>query len=91
MNLIKLKKRLIGITLLLSGCSSLPPFPHVNQCGYSVKFNKFRCCDENGKSCFNLRREDPKMEGAQCLSGSDYKKASHWIDSVTGIAQQRCR
>lgn len=62
----------------------------MNQCGYSVKFNKFRCCDNDGKNCFNLKRDDASMEAAQCLSADDFKKVSEWVDTVKQIAEERC-
>jgi hypothetical protein len=84
-------KTILFLTSLISGCASLPPFPEVNQCGYSVKFNKFRCCDTETKKCFNLKREDPSMEAAQCLSADDYKKSEEWVQSVVDIANRRCK
>lgn len=86
-----LSLKLSIISLVLSGCGSLPAFPNVAQCGYSVKFNKFRCCYTQTKECFNLKRDDSKMEGAQCLSGQDYKKSEAWVDSVVQIANTHCR
>lgn len=88
LSLIKIKA--ILLIIILSSCASVPPFPSVNQCGYSVKFNKFRCCNTETKKCFDLRREDPGMEAAQCLSADNYKTVSAWIDAVKLIAEQRC-
>lgn len=79
------------VSLGLSACASLPPFPSVNQCGYSVKFNKFRCCNTETKKCFDLKRDDKKMEAAQCLNADDYAKTEAWVDSVIEIANKRCR
>lgn len=76
--------------LSLSACQSLPPFPEVHQCAYSVKFNKFRCCDTQTKECLNLKRDDASMEAAQCLSADDYKKSEAWVQSVIDIANQHC-
>lgn len=90
MHLTKLRTKLLLISLILSGCGSLPPFPEVNQCGYSVKYNKFRCCNTETKKCVNVRREDSRMEAAQCLSGPDYKKSEAWVQSVIDIANQHC-
>lgn len=43
------------------------------------------------KEAINLKRDDPKMEAAQCLSADDYKITAEWIDSVIQIANERCR
>ncbi len=84
------KLRATLLTILLSGCASLPPFPEVLQCGYSGKFGKFRCCNTNTKQCSDVHLDDPVMEGAQCLSPDDYKKASAWVESVKQIANEHC-
>lgn len=89
MTLTKLKTVLLAISL--SSCAVVPPFPAVNQCAYSVKFNKFRCCNTDTKKCFNLVREDAKMEGAQCLSADDYAKSERWVESVLEVANSRCK
>ena len=83
-------KVLLCLTSLISACASLPPFPPVNQCAYSVKYNKFRCCNTSTQQCFNLKRESPSMEAAQCLSSDDYKKSEEWVQSVVNIANSRC-
>jgi len=79
----------------LVGCAVLPPFPEVNQCGYSVKFNKFRCKNNVTKKAFNVQRNDPMMEGAQCLPVADpqrsYPSAQAWVQNAKQIAEQRCR
>lgn len=85
-----LKMLLYAAVLALSGCAVVPPFPPVNQCAYSVKFNKFRCCNTDTKVCHNLVRESPAMEGAQCLSADDYAKSERWVESVIQIAEQKC-
>lgn len=90
-SLIKTKTPLFALFLSLSGCSSLPPFPEVWQCAYSVKFNKFRCCNSNTKECANLKRDDTRMEAAQCLSADDYKASQEWLNSVIDLAQKHCR
>lgn len=90
-SLIKIKALLLIISLNVVACAVLPPFPAVNQCAYSVKFNKFRCCNTETKNCFNLVRDDGSMEAAQCLSADDYKKSTEWIDIVKQIAETRCR
>lgn len=83
-----LKMGLLIISLV--SCGTVPKFPEVMQCGYSIKFNKFRCCDTDTKKCVNLKRDDPAMEAAQCLSAADYKKSEAWVQSVIDIANQRC-
>lgn len=87
----RLRATLLTISLGLSGCAALPPAPEINQCAYSIKFNKFRCCDTVSKKCFNLRRDDPEMEAAQCVSAEDFKKGEAWIQTVIDIANQRCK
>ncbi len=82
-------KALLLTTSLIS-CASLPPFPPVDQCAYSVKFSKFRCCNTDTKKCFNLKRDDSKMEAAQCLSADDYKASEAWVQNVLNIANTRC-
>lgn len=85
------KIKLLALILLLSACSKLPPAPAVNQCAYTIQFNKFRCCNTVTKECFNLTREDASMEAAQCLSADDYKAMAQWIESIRLMAEQRCR
>lgn len=87
-SLIRIK--ILLLTTSLISCASLPPFPPVNQCAYSVKFNKFRCCNTDTKKCFNLKRDDQRMEAAQCLSADDYKASEAWLQDVINIANQRC-
>lgn len=90
MNLTRLKIALCLICLSLSACQSLPPFPEVMQCAYSVKFNKFRCCDTETKKCVNVSRDSKDMEAAQCLMADDFKKSEAWVQSVIDIANQHC-
>lgn len=85
-----LKMILLITSLELIACSSLPPFPEVWQCGYSIKFNKFRCVNTKTKQAINLKRDDPHMEAAQCLSFEDYKASELWVSNVKGIAEQHC-
>jgi hypothetical protein len=85
-----LKIALLVISLASFGCAQLPPFPEVWQCAYSSKLNKFRCVNTRTKQALDLRRDDPNMEGAQCMSIEDYRKSEAWIDSVIEIANQRC-
>jgi hypothetical protein len=91
----KRKSALLVTLLSLFGCASLPPFPEVNQCGYSNKFGKFRCVNKKTGKSFNVRLDDPMIEGAQCLPTQDpqrsYSSAQAWIDSVVQIAHERCR
>lgn len=87
----KLKIALFLISLSLEACASLPPFPEIWQCAYSVKFDKFRCVNTSTKAAINLKRNDPRMEAAQCLSADDYKKSEEWLTSVLEIANKRCR
>ena len=91
MKRILIVSKMIFLSLSLASCATLPPFPSVNQCAYSVKFNKFRCCNTETKKCFNLKREDPIMEAAQCLNADDYKKAEEWTQTVIDIAKARCK
>lgn len=87
-----LKIALLLISLSLISCGTIvPEFPAVWQCGYSVKFNKFRCVNTKTKQAMNVKRDDPSMEGAQCLSADDYRKSEAWVESVKEIAETRCR
>lgn len=88
-SLTALKMALLAISL--SSCAKVPPFPEIHQCAYSIKFNKFRCCNTRSKECFNLSREDERMEAAQCLSADDYKKSEAWVQAVINIANERCK
>lgn len=90
-SLIRLKILLLGISLNLAGCAVIPPFPEVEQCAYSIKFNKWRCCNTETKACRNVTRNDSSMEAAQALSADDYKKVSDWVDTVKQIAEERCK
>jgi len=82
----------ISLTSVLVGCGKdVPEFPEVAQCAYSIKFDKWRCKNTKTGEAFNLRRDDPKMEGAQALSASDYVKSERWIDVVIAIARKRCQ
>lgn len=87
--MIKTKTLLLAI-FLSAGCSVIPPFPEVNQCAYSIKFNKWRCCDTETKKCQNVDRNDPSMEAAQAVSADDYKKITEWLDSVKKEAEIHC-
>lgn len=87
----KLKMLSLVLGLSLSACASLPPFPEVWQCAHSAKFNKFRCVNTTTKAAMNLRRDDPSMEGAQCLSADDYAKSEKWLQSVIEIANKKCQ
>lgn len=83
--------RAIFLSISLTSCAKVPPFPEVFQCGYSIKFDKFRCCNTKTKECVNLRRDDASMEAAQCLSADDYKKSEAWVQEVINIANQGCK
>lgn len=85
------KIKLLIIVLAISACSKIPPVPAVNQCAYTIQFNKFRCCNTQTKECFNFSREDASMEAAQCLSAADYKAMAAWIESIRLMAEQRCK
>ncbi len=87
-----LKLALLLISLSLISCGVIvPEFPEVWQCGYSAKYNKFGCVNTTTQKFMNLRRDDPSMEGAQCLSIDDYRKSAAWVESVKKIAETRCR
>ena len=87
-----LKIALLAISLVISGCgTSVPDFPEIYQCAYSIKFNKFRCVNTKTKEAINLKRDDASMEGAQCLSRSDYKKSESWVNMVIKLAKARCK
>lgn len=87
----KLKMTLLALSLVLSGCESLPEAPDLWQCGYSIKFNKFRCVNTKTKQAVNLSRDNPGMEAAQCLSLDDYRRSEEWVDTLIKIAKERCR
>lgn len=87
-----LKIALLTIALVLSACGTpLPEPPEVWQCGYSVKFNKFRCVNTRTKEKINVSRDSAQMEGAQCLPAGDYAKSERWVDELIRIARQRCK
>lgn len=78
--------------LSLIGCApELPPFPELNQCAYSVKFNKWRCVNSVTHAAENRTRDDVRMEGAQALSVEDYKKSEAWVQEIHDLAQKRCQ
>lgn len=85
-----LKMSLLIISLSILSCAHLPDHPAVWQCGYTVKFNKFRCVNVKTKQAINLKRDDPRMEGAQCLSVNDYERMEAWLQQVKEIAERRC-
>ena len=91
MILIALRMSLLITSLSLIACASLPTAPELWQCGYTHKFNKFRCVNTRTKEKVNLRVDSPIMEGAQCLSLDDYLEAERWIQKVKNIAEQRCK
>lgn len=91
MNLIKLKAILLITTLSFIGCAKLPPAPALWQCAHSIKFNKFRCVNTQTKEAVNLRRDDPDMEAAQCLSAEDYKKGQRYVGTLKRLAEERCK
>jgi hypothetical protein len=79
-------------SLSLLGCApNLPEFPEVTQCGYSIKFNKWRCVNSRTKAAENRDRNDPRMEGAQALSADDYQASQAWVAEITKLAERRCR
>jgi hypothetical protein len=86
-----LNRVLLTALLSLSACSQLPDAPEIWQCGYSVKFNKFRCVNTRTKEAINLSRNDPHMEAAQCLSVDDYRSSQAWVESIIEISKQRCK
>lgn len=86
-----LKMKLLAISLIsLVGCASLPPFPEVWQCAYSIKYDKFRCVNTVTHKKINLTRDNPRMEAAQCLSADDYKQSEAWVRQVIEIAKKKC-
>lgn len=85
------KAVLLIISLVSIGCVQLPPFPEIEQDGYSYKYKKFRACNTITHKCRNISLDSPSMEGAQCMSGPDYKKSEQWVDAVVEIANQRCK
>lgn len=90
--MIKRSLTLYATVLGLSACGTpLPQPPAVWQCGYSVKFNKFRCLNFNTGEAINISREDARMEGAQCLNPDDYRKASAWVDVIIEFARKHCQ
>lgn len=82
---------LLLLIIFLEACGSQAPSPPAfDQCGYSVRFNKFRCCNSVTKQCVNLKREDPVMEAAQCVSADDFKALSGWVDALRAYGQTHC-
>lgn len=87
-----IKTSLLAISLSLAACGTVVPEPPaVWQCAYSIRFDKFRCVNTKTSQALNLRRDDPRMEAAQCLSADDYKAMAAWVGTVKSIAEQRCR
>lgn len=84
------KIALLILSLSFISCATLPPFPEVEQCGYSKKFNKFRCVDTETRKARNVRLDDPSMEGAQCLNLKDYQASEAWVSTVKDIAEKNC-
>lgn len=96
----KLKIVLLTASLSLSGCAGwwtnrVPEFPEVLQCGYSAKWQKFRCKNTRTKEVFDLPLNHPMMEGAQALPIADkyrsYSSSEAWVAAVKSIAEERCK
>jgi hypothetical protein len=87
-----LKASLLMLSCLnILGCDGAPKPPVLWQCGYSIKFSKFRCVNTETKETLNLSRDDMKMEGAQCLSLDDYKKSEKYISELITYAREKCK
>lgn len=89
--MIKPKMTLLAIALGLSACGRIPDPPAVWACGYSIKFNKFRCVNTETKKAVNVSRDDSQMEAAQCLSADDYKRSERYVSELLKLAEQRCK
>ncbi len=87
----KLKNALL--TIFLSGCASLPPFPEVTQFGVlaDVKPPGFYGINSKTHARYFKTFSDPSMKGAQCLSPADYSASEAWVAAVKQIAETRCR
>lgn len=80
----------ILLVTCLSACNVVPSPPEIDQCGYSFKFQKFRCCDTKSGNCINVKLDDSLMEGAQCVSAEDFKKSSDYVDTLKQLAETHC-
>jgi len=82
--------KLLLTSLVLSGCSDLPPMPSIYQCQYNGNPRAFYCVNIKTKEKVKLSADDPKMKAAQCLSPGDYKKSEAWVQAVIEVAKTRC-
>ena len=82
---------LVTSSLLLVGCSKLPPAPEMWQCGHNVDGSGFYCVNTKTGESKVLTDSDPIMHGAQCLSIDDYAKAQSYIDTLEELAKQSCK
>lgn len=92
-------KQVIAFTIIVLGnfgCAhgNLPSWapepPAVWKCSYTHQFNKFRCTNTKTNARINLKLDDPRMEGAQCMSLGDYNAGEDWVDKVFNAAQRNC-
>ena len=87
-----LKNALLIVSLSLSGCASLPPFPDVNQC--ALRPEALYCVGTTYKERTKFLSGSPEFKDAQCLPVNDSKKsyqaAEAWAQNVKDIAEQHC-
>lgn len=82
--------RLMLLTICLSACESLPPFPAIWQCVYRNDKAAFYCVNTQTKAQLKIPQGAPSMKGAQCVSPKDFNTVQSWITSVKEIAEEHC-
>lgn len=88
------RKTLLATLLsLLLGCGSLPLQPDAIQYGVHADITPPGFYGTHNKTYTRVFKsfQAPEMKGAQCLSASDYKAYSAWIQSIEQMAFSRCR
>lgn len=89
-----LKKALLTISLeiLLNACSSLPPFPDINQC--ALRANGLYCVTKQTHVRTFYPISSNEAFNAQCMPVNDkqqsYQQAENWVSSIEQLANQRC-
>lgn len=85
--------KILSLVIILSACSSLPPFPEVVQYGVHADINPPGFYGVNNKTKAHVYKtlDDPSMKGAQCLNVDDYKASEEWISAVKQEAERRCQ
>lgn len=87
-----LKRKLLALSLAISGCAHLPPQPEIVQYGIYADVNPPGFYGVNNKSKERVYRrfDDPRMKAGQCLDRRDYQETEEWVRKVADLAKQRC-